>query len=405
MPSSQRFTPFSELIDLNPRGRVGPTADLVPYVGMGDVSNNGQLMRIGERPAAQLAPGQTCFQDEDVLFAKITPCMENGKGAYVQGLDGRIAFGSTEFHVLRARPGVSSRFVYHWTRSRKFRRSAEVMMTGSAGQRRVPAAFFERYRIQHRTLSEQHHIAETLDAVNERIVLAQALLAKLATTRDGVLDHLLRYGVHTGRREKETLVGAIPEGWNVRGIGEICSVGSGGTPPRKEGAKFFTHGGVPWVKTLDLTEGEVSATSETLTPLAVKSARLRTYPPGSVLVAMYGGWEQIGRTGILSLPATVNQAISALEPGSDVDPVYLLCALQHGRPRWRRVAASSRKDPNITKDDVRKFLIPLPPLEEQAKIVEIRDALLSQLSWAAADLRKSCQLQESLLDDLLMGTL
>lgn len=186
MSSGVELISFSDLVDLNPRGAA--PKGVVPYVGMGDVANDGRLVRIGERLAEEVAAGQSCFEDNDVLFAKITPCMENGKGAYVSGLNGRMAFGSTEFHVLRARPGVSSRFVYQLTRSPDFRRTAEAMMTGSAGQRRVPSSFFWRYRIQRRTLLEQQRISEALDSVDQAIESERSSAHKMDAICDAVLS-------------------------------------------------------------------------------------------------------------------------------------------------------------------------------------------------------------------------
>jgi restriction endonuclease S subunit len=197
--------------------------------------------------------------------------------------------------------------------------------------------------------------------------------------------------------------------WPIEPLGRLCRVSSGTTPSRAAGARYFTHRGIPWVKTLDLNEGSLEATDESLTEVAVAEAGARVYPAQSVLLAMYGGWEQIGRTAILAVPAAVNQAISVLEVGPQLEPRYLLLALQHGRPRWSRYAASTRKDPNITKSDVLAFGVRVPPLPVQRRIVEeidsvaeleraieasiaknrairsgVREALLAQMDWDCA---------------------
>src|SRR5947209_12826916 len=109
------MVPFSDLVELNPRPKVlGATA---PFIGMEDVSESGHIIQIRERSTRAGSSGLSTFEDGDILFAKITPCMENGKGALVHGLFGKVGLGSTEFHVLRARPGVSNKYIYHWTRS------------------------------------------------------------------------------------------------------------------------------------------------------------------------------------------------------------------------------------------------------------------------------------------------
>jgi type I restriction enzyme S subunit len=97
---------------------------------------------------------------------------------------------------------------------------------------------------------------------------------------------------------------------------------------------------------------------------------------------MYGGFGQIGRTARLGIDATTNQAISALtELRPDVLPTFVHEVLKAGRAKWRRVAASSRKDPNITKANVEEFDFPLPPIDQQREIV---DLIAAQASSAAA---------------------
>jgi type I restriction enzyme S subunit len=125
-------------------------------------------------------------------------------------------------------------------------------------------------------------------------------------------------------------------------------------------------------------------TDETITPAAVAQTSAKVVPTGTVLVAMYGGFGQIGRTARLGVDAATNQAVSALlDLRDDILPEYLHEVLKAGRAKWRRVAASSRKDPNITKRDVEKFDFPLPPPAEQRRILSI----LAQIESGAASTR------------------
>ena len=91
--------------------------------------------------------GYTAFQERDVLFAKITPCMENGKMAVVPSVKNDLSFGSTEFHVLRSYRGISPQYVYYFVSSKLFRIEAEHYMTGAVGQRRVPAPWLSAVEI------------------------------------------------------------------------------------------------------------------------------------------------------------------------------------------------------------------------------------------------------------------
>ena len=112
------------------------------------VSEDGLIDSSDIKPYADVKKGFTYFAEDDVLFAKITPCMENGKGAVAQGLSNGIGAGSTEFHVLRPIEGVSNPYwLYIITRFDSFRAEARKVMTGTGGQLRVPIGFLENYPI------------------------------------------------------------------------------------------------------------------------------------------------------------------------------------------------------------------------------------------------------------------
>ena len=157
---------------------------------------------------------------------------------------------------------------------------------------------------------------------------------------------------------KQTKVGVIPEDWKVSTLGAMAQTSSGTTPARALQDRYYRNGTIAWVKTLDLNNSDLVATSERVTELALKETCLRVYPVGTVLVAMYGGFQQIGRTGLLRLPAAVNQAITAIQlKGDTLISEYLLGTLNYRVGYWRGVASSSRKDPNISSQDIRNFPI------------------------------------------------
>ncbi len=193
-------------------------------------------------------------------------------------------------------------------------------------------------------------------------------------------------------------------GWAVEQLGSVTRTSSGTTPARALSDRYYRGGSVAWVKTMDLANTEIHETSERVTDLALKETSLTVYPAGTVLVAMYGGFQQIGRTGILRTPAAVNQAITAIQSNADrLTPEYLLATLNYRVDYWRSVASSSRKDPNITGNDVRAFPIALPPVEEQEKIgaaLSDVDALLAGLDRLIA---KKRDLKQAAMQQLLTG--
>lgn len=172
---------------------------------------------------------------------------------------------------------------------------------------------------------------------------------------------------------KKTKLGWIPEDWQYYKIKDIAlRVSSGTTPLRKNYKKYFENGSIPWIKTMDLNNYEIFYTNEKVTHTALEETNLELLPKGIVLVAMYGGFRQIGRTGLLKIESTINQAISAIKTDANIiSPLYLLFWLNHHVNFWKSFAASSRKDPNITKADVKAFPVLCPPLPEQRQIAQI----------------------------------
>lgn len=175
---SARRVKLSEVVSINPKTDAS-TFDLqdeVAFIAMADVSEQGQVANVQVRVFDEVKKGYTCFRNGDVLLAKITPCFENGKATQVTGLFSEIGFGSTEFHVLRPSKQINGRFLFHLVWNINFRRLGELRMTGSAGQKRVPAKFLEEYEINLPSFEEQKRIAAILDKADSlRRKRAQAI--------------------------------------------------------------------------------------------------------------------------------------------------------------------------------------------------------------------------------------
>jgi type I restriction enzyme S subunit len=163
----------------------------VSFVPMSAVSEQGLIDRSNTRRYDEVKTGFTYFADNDVLFAKITPCMENGKGGIAEGLCNGVGFGSTEFHVLRPIRGISDpHWIYQITAFERFRRDAADNMTGSAGQRRVPASYLEEYTIGLPSIALQKRFAEFVQQANK---------SKFITQRQVMLIILLCNRLYVGR--------------------------------------------------------------------------------------------------------------------------------------------------------------------------------------------------------------
>ena len=185
--------------------------------------------------------------------------------------------------------------------------------------------------------------------------------------------------------------------WKVSKLGELFEIYSGNTPSRSD-RNNYDNGTIPWIKTTDLNNSIICANEEKISVYG--ATKLKVLPEKSVLIAMYGGFNQIGRTGLLTYPATINQALASLLPVKEINSYFLLNYLNLRKDSWRNVAASSRKDPNITKNDVEKFKISFPSLEEQSAIGSLFRLLDDLLATYKDNLANYQSLKASMLSKM-----
>lgn len=195
----------------------------------------------------------------------------------------------------------------------------------------------------------------------------------------------------------------VPKGWVWCKLGEIGKWQSGSTPSRSN--KRFYGGDIPWLKTGDLNDGFITDIPEYITEEALKNTSVKLNPTDSVLIAMYGA--TIGKVGILTFPATTNQACCACSEYF-LNKMYLFYFLIQERENFISKAGGGAQ-PNISKEIIVDTLIPLPPLSEQRRIVsEIEKwfGIIDQLESNEADLRKSIeQTKKKVLDLAIHGKL
>ena len=161
----------------------------VSFVPMPAVTEHGEIDATAIKEYDEVKTGFTYFAEKDVLFAKITPCMENGKGAVAKGLHNGVGFGSTEFHVLRPISGKTDPYwIYTLTAFPQFRMDAANNMTGSAGQRRVPASFLENYRVSLPPIDLQNQFAAFVYQVDKSKVKVQKSLDETQCLFDSLMQ-------------------------------------------------------------------------------------------------------------------------------------------------------------------------------------------------------------------------
>lgn len=349
------------------------------------------------------------FQRGDVIVVKITPCFENGKVALLSELETDFGLGSTEFHVLRAKPGHDPRFIYHWTRHPAFLRAGEASMTGSAGQRRVPAGFFERFEIAEIEGPPQRLIADILDAIDDAVLETDTVIEKRRTVRVGIIDDLLTRGLANDGSPREpsdlveTKVGPRPPTWTVENLGRFV-----------DGAEYGTNlslgdssAGIPVLRMNNIQDGEFDLADMKYAPAhAVDRFRLRR---NDVLFNRTNSWEHVGKAAIWRRdepgPAFASYLVR-LHCGDALLPEFLHLWLNWAPVHCaiRQFATPGVQQVNINPTNLRRALIAVPDtLDEQRAIIERVNGVTAAIEDHRRERAKLSNLREGLRDDLLTG--
>ena len=196
MPGTDAFgwglVPLGSTCNINPKKSLDSrlvSGAMVSFVPMPAVTEHGEIDATAIKEYDEVKTGFTYFAENDVLFAKITPCMENGKGAVAKGLHNGIGFGSTEFHVLRPISGKTDPYwIYTLTAFSQFRMDAASNMTGSAGQRRVPASFLENYRVSLPPIALQEQFAAFVEQTDKSKLAVQKGLQELEILKKSLMQ-------------------------------------------------------------------------------------------------------------------------------------------------------------------------------------------------------------------------
>jgi type I restriction enzyme S subunit len=248
------------------------------------------------------------------------------------------------------------------------------------------------------SLFEQRGVTELLGVVDSAIELADKVIAKTERLKKGLMQKLLTEGI--GHTEcKNTPIGKTPKTWQVVRIRDIAETSSGGTPSRSK--KEYFDGEIPWVKSGELKDNTLYATEETISNEGLQNSAAKIFPKGTLLIALYGA--TVGKTAILGIDATTNQAVCAILPkGDTINPEFLKYYIVFRREQLIAVSAGGAQ-PNISQEIIRFKNVPLPQPQEQRKIAEILLTLDKKLEIERAEMAKLENTKHGLMDLLLTG--
>lgn len=402
---------LSGLVEINPRTDIpadASTSMKVSFIPMSDVTEYGDWIGNRERALGSVRNGFTAFADGDVLVAKITPCFENGKGAHVIGLTNGIGFGSTEFHVLRARDGVSQRFIHHVAQSTNLRRTAEAFMSGSAGQRRVPSDFFEHYLVPDISFEEQDVLGKILDTLDTTIHQTEAIIEKLKLVKQGLLHDLLTRGIDANGElrppqsqaphlYKDSPLGWVPNEWELAPLLDRVDLAQGQVDPKMEPYRNWILIAPDHIESgTGRLLGEVTALDQgaisgkyLCKPGDVIYSKIRPYLRKAIIVEKY---------------ALCSADMYPFTSHDSVNPQFLLSLLLGDAfSRFAESVSMRTGMPKINREELAEYRVAWPCRKEQDAITDCLMSMVHKQEAALMELTKLVELRGGLMEDLLTG--
>ena len=374
---------FNQAVEVNPKveikNRIG-----IPFVEMKDIEPTNKFCTYSQK---RDLGGGARFKNGDTLFARITPCLENGKIAQVRNLPDDVGFGSTEFHVLRGKKNITtSEFVYYLSRWDDVRDFAELNLHGTSGRQRFPAEAFGELEILLPSLPQQESIAEVLSSLDDKI----DLLHQQNQTLEALAETLFR----------EWFVEEVKEEWETKTVGEVFETFGGGTPSTS--VSEYWDGNINWTSPKDLSEGSklfMTNTSRTITEAGLKKISSGLLPIGTVLLSSRA---PIGYISITDIPVSINQGYIACLRNEKFSTWYIHNWIKQNMDIIIN-SANGSTFLEISKSVFRKLEFVIPPDEKLLKFNQHAESYYYKIRSNEKQIQTLEALRNNLLPKLMSG--
>ncbi|MDI3475108.1 MAG: type restriction enzyme subunit [Thermococcaceae archaeon] len=397
IPEDWNFIKLRDVAKIRGNKRVKEVTE-VAVIPMELIPDSGIFADYRVVPIEQVKSSTYC-EAGDILLAKITPSLENGKQGIVPfDIPNGFALATTEvFPIAPEEDKIDRFFLFYLLKFNKFRQKIIASMTGTTGRQRASKKAVENLLIPLPPLPEQKKIAEILRTVDEAIEKTDLAIERTERLKRGLMRELLTKGI--GHREfKKTELGRIPKEWRVISIRQAGKVITGKTPPTSESR--YWNGDIPFITPADIGDNPYVNSTQRFVSREGAEKVGKLLPKDTVLVVCIGS--TIGKVALTARESVTNQQINAIICNDTVNPQYHYYVLLFHSKRlksWSGTAAV----PIIKKSLFEKFKIPLPPLDEQKKIAEILSTVDKKLELLRKREEKLERVKRGLMKDLLTG--
>lgn len=277
--------------------------------------------------------------------------------------------------LLRPSNKIDAKYFGHYFSSHAYRTAVSAMARG-VNINNLKRDHFQVLEFPLAPLNEQKRIADKLDAVLAGVDACRGRLDRIPTILKRFRQSVLAAATSGKLTEDWRIEHAVVDEWQLVNVQTVAHVGTGATPLRSNPA-FFASVGTPWITSAATSQSLVTTAEEFVTAEAISAHRLKSYPVGTLLVAMYGEGKTRGQVTELGISATINQACAAVVVDeSKAKRTYVKLALQANYFEMRELAEGGNQ-PNLNLSKVKEFPLSLPHLDEQAEIVRRVEALFA----------------------------
>lgn len=408
LPDGWRWVKLGEVCELNPRRAAFLRDDETPttFVPMPAVSERtGAITSAEMRPFAQVKRGYTFFAEGDVLFAKITPCMQNGKHAVARGLLDGIGFGSTEFHVIRPGPSITSDWVHLYVRQPHVLEAATAHFTGAVGQQRVPEGFLSSLDLPLPPPAEQKRIAAVLNEQMAAVERARAAAqAQLDAARALPAAYLRQAFPRPGQ--------PLPDGWRWVKLGEVCEFVRGVTFDKSEAKSTPSLGSLPILRAGNIAE-KLQMHDDLVWVPESRVDREQLLLLGDIAICLSSGSPAVvGKTAYCERRwrGSVGAFCGIVRSLEGLDTRYLAHWFRSPSYwQWRDEQARGANIQNLRFSELGRLELPLPPPLEQTRIAWVLNEQMASVervrAAAEAQLAQISALPAALLRRAFSGEL
>lgn len=365
IPDDWKVVRLGEVCEINPprpknfkRSPDAPTT-FVPMVAVD--AKKGTIAKPEVAPYSKVSKGYTYFEENDVLFAKITPCMQNGKHVVARNLIGGIGFGTTEFHVLRSKNDVLPEWIHFFIRQPYFLREATAYFTGAVGQQRIPEYFLSDYIIPLPPLKEQTRIASKIHELMQEIYNLKSAISNQSEAAKALPSAYLREVFESEEAKK----------WERKKLGEVCTFEYGSGLPERDRTDgtvpVFGSNGIVGYHNASITQGS------------------------TVIIGRKGSIGQVNYSEAPCWPIDTTYYIDSSKTQCDLTWLYWLL-------KWLRLDLLNKATgvPGLNREDAYSQIVPFPTVAEQKHIAADLKEKMAQVE----NLQSSIYNQQSALDAL-----